>query len=1439
MPNTNPDTISNAEKLQKAKDLLTTQENKLRVLKAREVELAKKLERISFKERDEQLVNEKRETKAKIIRLERNLAVFGTEVEKIEAYNPAPVENTITAPVVQVVEEIKPVPPARKVAPVFTEQEHGIKTEVTPQTTEIKSDDTERVNKMLELIEKSPTVQFFASGRGNIMNTQGGPKSGFNVFSFDSESKEMKKYDSAFNDDIVNINNKFDDNTRAKHPSENEQLDKRGVPQFDVYEGENGYGKKDGYTYIIKRLPFGVSSENKNLFDGTGRPGTHFTTAIRFKKGELSSLDSEEIKKELENPQNFDFFNKVLDACANKYVPDYYNFVLKNTPNQHAEYKEVKSAAAEINEATLEMPKGLLEAVTNKGFHITTSIPKLGGFVTGEYGAGEQKGKRMDFALNPFDWNNIMKDRPVPVEKMKEVSMQAPEAVYFTPDNKVIYILDGTELNRKRTRNLDFKTLPPEEQLLLQLTGWRDLHSFPPRSGNHIQLLIDLKDSNIREQLEKVVSENPLAMREVLKKIIFDRVQLGEEWREDRNGPKGSIRPPWEGWEKMGWNKFYVQYSDSTPEKEHAEYKEIKSGATPVVNELKENSTQTIEEKRQELATKFEQTLEKYQNEIEDFSFYTFSQKSGGGHSTNDKLPVVRYDTRYPALFEVKGQLDTGQQIIDRTKNGYIYDLELKKVTLSGSVGRTIGEGPNGRPGNGLCATIKFKKDSPHEREIIDAGMALLDTIKVYYDHDDTSKYKEQELEIAKEGLPVLKALKKIGDKFYNKGRITMDSIIAEYEEILGKKVEEKEAPMSTFVTEDDKGGPEVNHFTLGSVLSNAKIFITATPENIQKALDFLTAVNAQLLDKQVTAAITKFQETSKQLNALQAEDITGLDNMAQWGRRIEIDKLKALLTSTYSDAIEEMRYRFVVQGQKPERYTGAENQNPQNNIAIEDLKNLAASINPGKKETKYTNADAAETAERVAQRIKEIDNSIATGLYKPDPNNSGWVRLDKDGNYIDNGNMEKGMYKVDPFMSTPEALEKYGNVKTEVEKAKKRYQENLAEKEILSSSLTKKILDLVENLGGAENFRDFMENYYSKNEEEKKTAKYADKIGNTSFASRDIVQYILNNIEYAENIKAAVDAGLGNVTEKGKILPAQNESEATAKVEHALSENEKEERKEIDKRIVITGTSGGFTSFDKGINQGNQGAGSTWDVRPSTLDQEKYYVNFEEISNKWNGGGNPFTFTYTRGGKKYLYASAGLGGSGGGGRDGNVFVSIELTEDLPNWTEEYILKKAIDVANEKFGNDFKAPIEFKKEYLSNLITRKQIENNQNPAAPINPNKENTSNELRDIPYTEYANLLSVFNGTETEWKGSKAEKDNTYTFEENADGNYKILPCEKGWIYAITDPSNFLKPLFEIEVEINRGLNIRNLHFIPAIVDKKGNVIKKGKILPQTHINI
>jgi hypothetical protein len=167
--------------------------------------------------------------------------------------------------------------------------------------------EAEFVNKMLEIIENSPDVQFLASGRGKVTAQTTNLYDGFKGFRFDSKSKNMIRITEEWLEELL-------DNPKVKVPIEDE---KEGMVQFMKYE-------RGDYFYIVKRYPFRPQNNPSMYVDF--RPGQHFTSAICYKKDYPSSLDDENMKQELEKP-NAKFFDDLLNACAEKYIPDYYHFV--------------------------------------------------------------------------------------------------------------------------------------------------------------------------------------------------------------------------------------------------------------------------------------------------------------------------------------------------------------------------------------------------------------------------------------------------------------------------------------------------------------------------------------------------------------------------------------------------------------------------------------------------------------------------------------------------------------------------------------------------------------------------------------------------------------------------------------------------------------------------------------------------------------------------------------------------------------------------------------------------------------------------------------------------------------------------------------------------------------------------------------------------------
>ena len=225
----------------------------------------------------------------------------------------------------------------------------------------------------------------------------------------------------------------------------------------------------------------------------------------------------------------------------------------------------------------------LLETVSEQKFLINTSIPGRDGR-TAEYARGTSE------RLEIVDDTNDTQFATLFSWKNKNILKRSPEVVVFTPDNKLLYVVDPTE-SLKPIDTARYEQVRPwdrseSEQVSDYITAWHDVHSFPPRAGNHINLLVDLEE-NLRKQLETAISQDPLKVRQILEKIVDERMRLKTEWRKwnpDNLNPEdfkdnkvGTIRPPWEFWQKLGLNEIFVRYSDSTDQKPHEEYRKVES----------------------------------------------------------------------------------------------------------------------------------------------------------------------------------------------------------------------------------------------------------------------------------------------------------------------------------------------------------------------------------------------------------------------------------------------------------------------------------------------------------------------------------------------------------------------------------------------------------------------------------------------------------------------------------------------------------------------------------------------------------------------------------------------------------------------------------------------------------------------------------------------
>jgi len=190
------------------------------------------------------------------------------------------------------------------------------------------------------------------------------------------------------------------------------------------------------------------------------------------------------------------------------------------------------------------------------------------------------------------------------------------------------------------------------------------------------------------------------------------------------------------------------------------------------------NPEKNIESLRLELAEKVRLSLEKYKDEIEDFSLLTTSKKANGGFPTNEQLPPVQYSSSYASDYEFHG-LPRERGYLQEGKSGYVLDTKNSFYTFVGPLGRAL-HTPD-RPGNGLFITLKGEKGKKLSDELVGSIKELLDTLVPY----EEGKKSEDMKNIIKEALPVLEAFEGLGRRFPGNGRISVASMIEEYKEVL------------------------------------------------------------------------------------------------------------------------------------------------------------------------------------------------------------------------------------------------------------------------------------------------------------------------------------------------------------------------------------------------------------------------------------------------------------------------------------------------------------------------------------------------------------------------------------------------------------------------------------------------------------------------------
>lgn len=190
--------------------------------------------------------------------------------------------------------------------------------EKPPQSNE-NNLEQQRVEKIFELVKTNPNFKYVVSVNGNLLGK--GEIDGQKDFHFDQNSHRIELSSTGFNESEYAV---LDNNNLLKPLKE-------GEARFDV---ENWKRKLDGKEFIhyIWRLAFNGRSENK--FTKDPRPGVHISTALRVLKDKkiFGELSDEKLKEYMSNPKTSEakkFFGELFQKANQEFIPDYWNFVLK------------------------------------------------------------------------------------------------------------------------------------------------------------------------------------------------------------------------------------------------------------------------------------------------------------------------------------------------------------------------------------------------------------------------------------------------------------------------------------------------------------------------------------------------------------------------------------------------------------------------------------------------------------------------------------------------------------------------------------------------------------------------------------------------------------------------------------------------------------------------------------------------------------------------------------------------------------------------------------------------------------------------------------------------------------------------------------------------------------------------------------------------------
>lgn len=178
------------------------------------------------------------------------------------------------------------------------------------------------VEKTIEMIEKEKGLDFLVGIIGNLdgkLDSQG-RANGSKDFYFNKKLKKLQEFGwkQEHTYRTLDLGPNFFSRSQDK-----EQIFK---PYWKTFKVKSTFGEK---IVTAVRIPFRAMNLN-NTFCTDTRSGVHLTLALQY-SDKLDNIDflDEKIRKFLEYPNKPEankFFSKLLQRCAKKYMPEYWNF---------------------------------------------------------------------------------------------------------------------------------------------------------------------------------------------------------------------------------------------------------------------------------------------------------------------------------------------------------------------------------------------------------------------------------------------------------------------------------------------------------------------------------------------------------------------------------------------------------------------------------------------------------------------------------------------------------------------------------------------------------------------------------------------------------------------------------------------------------------------------------------------------------------------------------------------------------------------------------------------------------------------------------------------------------------------------------------------------------------------------------------------------------